>query len=362
MARGNVNDRRNKARERARQQVEDNKFSGGNSYLKLPEGMRLIKLEKKTYDFDILPFEIKKKRTVPDTVKREMDFDKGEIWWHRSIFVHRNVGPDKKYILCPRTVGKPCPICEDRKVLMEDWDSNEKTIYALKPQHKDLIYVIDRDNEKEGIGIIEHSYANFREVIEKELREQDKDEYYDFFQLEDGYTLRIRVIEDTYEKNTFYKADRIDFEKRTNYKESVLDETIEFDDLLIILPYEKIQKIHLGLDDEEDQEEEKEPEKAPEKETRTSRRPEPEPEPEPEKSTRSSRRAEPEPDPEPEPEKEPEKETRSRRGREEKKSDSECPFNHDFGAECDKHDDCPDCPKETWEKCADRFDELKAKK
>lgn len=370
-------DRRNKAREMAKKQAEENKYSGGSNYLKLPDDYTFLKIKKGTMELDFLPFEITKSKTVPDTPKRDLQFEQGDLWWHRSIFVHRNVGPEKKAVLCPRTFKKPCPICEERQALMDsDYESNKKLIGDLKPQHKDLMFAIDLDAEKEGVKVVEFSYANLREKIENELREQNKDEFYDFFQIDQGYTLRIRFLEETFNKTPFFKADRIDFDKRNDYDDKILKETFDFDEYLVLLPYEQINKMFLGIDDDDDgPEKEEQTSRRPsreEKEERTSRRTSREEDAEPEKETRSSRRSSKEEEAEPEKEErssrrssrdeEPEKEERtSRRSsrEEESKKDDRCPSGGNFGYDCDKLDACPDCPKETWEACADEFDDLK---
>ncbi len=359
-------DRRSKAREMAKKQAEENKYSGGSNYLKLPDDYTFLKIKKGTMELDFIPFEIAKSKTVPDTPKRDLQFDEGDLWWHRSIFVHRNVGPEKKTVLCPRTFKKPCPICEERQALMDsDYESNKKLIGDLKPQHKDLMFAIDLGAEKEGVKVVEFSYANLREKIENELREQNKDEFYDFFQLDQGYTLRIRFLEETFNKTVFFKADRIDFDKRNDYNENILKETFDFDDYLVLLPYEQLNKIFLGIDDADDEPaEESKSSRRPsrdEKEERTSRRSNREDDPEPEKETRSSRRSKQD---DPEPEKETRSSRRSSRDEDpepekEEKKGGRCPSGGDFGYDCDKLEACPDCPKETWEACADEFDDLK---
>lgn len=378
-----TDDRRERARERAKQSAEENKFSGGSSYLKIPEGMSFLKLEcdkgksSVNMELDFLPFEVTSNRTVPDTPKRDYDLEKGDLEWHRTIFVHRNVGPEKKPALCPRTIKKACPICEERQALMDsDYETNKKLIGDLKPQHKDLMYVIDLDNEKDGIKIFEHSYANFRDKLENELREQNEDELYDFFQLEDGKTMKVRFLEEEFQKNKFFKADRIDFHKRNDYDEKILDDLPDFEDMLVVLPYDKLQKMFWGADDADEPEKEKE-----ERPSRRTRDEDPEPEKEEKKSGRKSRDEEPEEKParrgrKEEAEEEPEEKPSRRRAKEEepepeekpardrkKKDDDgpECPSGGKFGHDCDKLDECPDCPKATWEACADKQDELKGK-
>lgn len=53
----------------------------------------------------------------------------------------------------------------------------------------------------------------------------------------------------------------------------------------------------------------------------------------------------------------------SKKRRSTKKSNEEgpeCPKGHNFGHDCDEYDDCEECPEETWQKCAEKRDEIEA--
>lgn len=69
-----------------------------------------------------------------------------------DIFVHYSVGPDSQTYLCPKEMlGEPCPICEERALAVKDGDDN----YAkeLKASKRVVLYLIDRDAEKEGVQV-----------------------------------------------------------------------------------------------------------------------------------------------------------------------------------------------------------------
>jgi len=66
-----------------------------------------------------------------------------------DIYVHYGVGPDSQTYLCTHKMqNKPCPICDEREKASKDGDAE----YAdkLKPTKRVLIYLIDRNNEKDG--------------------------------------------------------------------------------------------------------------------------------------------------------------------------------------------------------------------
>lgn len=66
-----------------------------------------------------------------------------------DIYVHYGVGPDNQTYLCLHKMkGEPCPICDERERAQKDGDQE----YAdkLKPAKRVLVYIIDRNNEKDG--------------------------------------------------------------------------------------------------------------------------------------------------------------------------------------------------------------------
>lgn len=67
-----------------------------------------------------------------------------------DIWVHYGVGPDRQTYLCLHKMkGEPCPICEERAQAARSGDED----YAkdLEPRRRVLVYLVDRDNEKEGL-------------------------------------------------------------------------------------------------------------------------------------------------------------------------------------------------------------------
>jgi hypothetical protein len=74
----------------------------------------------------------------------------GATHYGLDIYVHYGIGPDRQTYLCLHKMkGEPCPICEERQKAARDGDDD----YAkeLEPKKRVLVYLIDRDAEKEGI-------------------------------------------------------------------------------------------------------------------------------------------------------------------------------------------------------------------
>lgn len=67
-----------------------------------------------------------------------------------DLFVHYGVGADRQTYLCLNKMkGEKCPICEERQRLADDGD--EDGAKELEPKKRVLVYMIDRDKEKEGL-------------------------------------------------------------------------------------------------------------------------------------------------------------------------------------------------------------------
>jgi len=319
--------KRSKMRDRVKGKAEKNK-SGGGLY-QLPENTEQFKPKKKTYDLDFLPYEV--------TVNNHPEVEKGELWWERTVWVHFNIGPDGKARVCPRTVGKSCPICEERKELMNaDDDSSEELAKKLKPKMRVLYNVIDLNEPDKGVQFFEMAYHNFGSVLDEEIREGDE-ELADFPELTGGKTIKVRFTEGKMMGNSFVYASRIDFEDREDYDESILEDVIDLDNCFAVPSYEELSKELHGVGGEEKEEDEEEEEEKEEEE-----------EEKPKKSKMGKKKKS----------SDDEDEKPKKSGRKSKKKKAECPFGHTLGEDCDQTDDCDECDEDSYEKCLDEYDKL----
>jgi len=76
-------------------------------------------------------------------------FEGSDEHYGMDVYVHYGVGTDNQSYLCPnKMLDKPCPICEELARVQNGGDDDY--IRELKPTKRVLVYVIDRENEKEG--------------------------------------------------------------------------------------------------------------------------------------------------------------------------------------------------------------------
>lgn len=264
-------------------------------YLNLPEGVKQysIKENEKLAKFDILPYVVSDPKHPCRDESRGIAMV-GDLWYRRPIKVHNNVGADDEKCICPKTFGKPCPICEHQKKRFNEGADKEET-KALYAKDRNL-YVLAIEDQ---IYVWDMSQALFQDTLKDALEVKPAMEI--FPDLEEGKTLEVTFKWKTLGKNSFPEATHIEFLDRQPYDQSVLDMVPDLDTIFKVLTYDEIYNKFFEISDGDishdtlkgDGEGEAEP---PARERKSLRKAEPEAE----KKTLSRRSA-----PEPEKEKDP---------------------------------------------------------
>jgi hypothetical protein len=336
--------------------AENQTKKGIGDRFKFPEGRENTSLftpaigkDKKpvVYELDIIPYIV--------TIKNHpLEIEAGDPFWTKKYWRHTRLGSDgKTSLICPKTIGKNCPICNVRKekIDLEGYDKDKED--PLRAQEMDLFNVFDHNDPDKGVQLFSVPYNNFGKMLKKEL-DANEDAYYYLSPTSEGKTIEARFVEGYWKKRTFIECDKLNFiDRGEDVPDDILDEALDLDELLVIKDEEEIMSIFLGMPSEEKPDpdrkhKEAEPEKKEaKKESVYGRRNKKEPEPEPK------------PEPEGKEEKEPEKLTRGSR----KKTDEEtCPFGNVFGTDAGTKVNCDDCEQELWTKCTNRKAELRKQK
>lgn len=333
-------------------------------YLKLPKGVQLFKEEPGSrVRLDFIPYEVTDPKH-PDRDDDEQIAVPGEVWYRRPFKTHRRVGANNETVICPTSIGKPCPICEYRAEQMKKGASyQDEEIKTLKPSARNLYAVIPKDSKdyEEEIHIWDISNFLFQEKLNEELEEDE--ESANFPSPDSGYTVRIRFTEEQIRKNTFADTSRVDFEERDEqYDPSVIDDVPNLDEVLDIKSYKEVERIFLELSEDDVDEQEEETESGDEQEEKEQ---EEEEKPKQRKRKKAKKDPEPEEDENQDEEEEKPKPTKKRKKKKEdepdeeeekpkkkskgKKSENKCPHGYTFGVDTDEYDECDDC--DVWEQC-----------
>jgi len=318
-------------------EVAEKRSSGSNyGYIKIPKDVKMFTPEADTVAvLDILPYEV--------TDQNHMDkIEVGTMWYKKPIKIHKNIGPNDDSYVCPTTFGKACPICEHGNELRKDEEVSEKEIDKTKSKFRNLYAVKVREYDgkkkfdKKAIHLFDFSDYLFQEVFETQLKK--KAEFDTFFLPETGKSLEITFDEGSFGGFKFAKVTRVDFvDRKKQYDESILDEVPNLDeDVLVVLSYEELEAKFFDDD------------------VATTEKPKKE------KKSKKEKEVEPEEEAAPKKEKKSKKDKKEKKSKKDKTPKNECPYDHKFGKDCDKFDDCADCA--VWNECKAEKKSLKKQK
>jgi hypothetical protein len=239
----------------AHQMLDDDNKGFVSNTLDLPEGCQLFKLDsKKPRRIDVLPYIVGDQNRLRE---------KGESGLFCPYYIHRDIGPDRQVILCPKmTYGKRCCVCEEGEHLRAT-DRDDKVGKALRAKKRQLWNVVDTENPDAGVLVWDVSDFLFAEALRvavNALEEGDPKKYY--AALTDGYTLKLTVSENNQAGYTYYKVERVDFvERKKQYKESKIDGTWCLDDFLKPpIKHEALKKLFLQTSSDGEEEDSSESE------------------------------------------------------------------------------------------------------
>ncbi len=240
-----------------RKRMEKVKRGNEPQTFKVPNGMELFQLKnEKSVRIDIIPFIAGKGNPMAD---------EGMPYWERTFWVHRNIGPNNRWFVCPaRTVGSDCPICEYVSKLQRDPESDQEIIDNLLPSKRQLFNVQDsEDPGKVKLWDISHFY--FGKQLDAALDnayEDDDDNMDNFADPEGGASLKLGIETNSFSGKTSYKVSDITFKPRKeDLDEELVEKAVCLDDILIIPTAEEIKAAMRGIEDmsSEDEEETKKP-------------------------------------------------------------------------------------------------------
>jgi hypothetical protein len=278
-----------------------------------------------TNKINIIPFEVKSE-LHPDVKAGKLKIGQHDDFM-LDVFVHQYVGPDGADILCPKkNYGKACPICDEASKYYDkgDKESGKK----LLPSRRVFLNVQPLvKGEFEPLQIWHVSHWLFMKELLEEAREcKDGEDIVAFADPDSGKLIKFRMALEDLGKNKTPKFKSFEFfEREEEIEDEVLNKAVSFDEGLILLSYEEIEKIMYGQDEDESTKEdpEKEETKEPVKEEEKTKSEEAIKDEVPGINEKESVKEE---------------------------SSSGCPSGHKWG-EADKHSDCKKCKK--WDDCVE---------
>lgn len=235
--------------------AKEQKQSGGESTAyKVPDGFEEFKPEVGVYELDIVNFVAGKGNKWADEGMLHYESE-WNVHWVPTID-----GKSRPYC-CLTRWKKRCPVCERQAKPYPD-DHPEEFTKRIKGKTQHLLNV--RILKKDGKSLNEEKfrvwntnhYNKGKGFFEQLLTLVSMDEKYgEFADWEEGLSLRVSFVEDSFPGGKYIKPDRLDFiSRKEGYDESVLENLCCLDDLFIEKSYDALKSVlENGVEVEEDE-------------------------------------------------------------------------------------------------------------
>ena len=226
---------------------------------KLDEAVSFFKpVEGEINRFDLVPYKIKTKNH-PLVVSNQLGI--GDPDYSFEYWVHKNIGPTKKTVLCiNRMYGRDCPICDASKAFKEDGD--DKSAKACWPSLRVIYNIKTKDGKMQVFDVSDHLFGKAFKAVQ--ATENEDGATFLAADLKKGKTVVFTA--------KHVKKDNIEFtefegmtlkERKVPVTEEDASKSISFDELVTVYTTEQIDALfHGGTVEEEDTpppEEEKKP-------------------------------------------------------------------------------------------------------
>ncbi len=327
-----------------------------NKLKKGDEKLKFFESTKGTHRVNIVPFLVKSKLN-PLVKQGIIELGNDESDYMLDVFVHKKIGPNEADILCPKeNYGKRCPVCEESQKYFTNGKIEEgkalkakrRVIFNVQP----LVRNEDDKLEAQSLQIFEVSHWLFAKALINEANAcEDGEDVIYFADTEEGKIVKFRVELEKYKGNDVPKYVSFSFvDREEEIADEVLDEALSFDEALILLSVEEIEKIMFGQDEDDSEEEpEKKKDKKPDKDDDEAS--------EEEETPKKKKKESDDDDDLDDDEKEEKEEEKSSKSDKKEVGKKECPAGHKWG-DANKHKkDCKNCDEKKWDDCADAGDE-----
>jgi hypothetical protein len=203
--------------------------------------------------FDIVPYIIKTKQ---HPLVASGDLAVGDPDYSLEYWVHKNIGPQNKLVLCPnRMYGQPCPICDAGKAFKDEGD--DKAAKACWPSLRVAYNVKTKDGKIQIFDVSNHLFGKAFKAVQ--AAENEDGAAFLAADIENGKTVVFKAVHVKKDGMEFTEFEGLNLkDRKTPVTEDNVESTISFDECLIHLTADKIDAIFHGGEDSDEESEEAE--------------------------------------------------------------------------------------------------------
>lgn len=171
--------------------------------------------------------------------------------WYRLPFGQHFLPGSKVPVICPGTIGKPCPICEAHAKHSAKNTMTQGELNKIKLKDN-VAYPVLLTNS-DDVVILQGGMFALGEPLAKEidalLKRNPDHPVADFCLQRGGSTAEISLEEKTFKSDDgggkFVAVRRVDFKDRGNLAAAIYDDVPDLDDCLVVLSYEELEAMYL---------------------------------------------------------------------------------------------------------------------
>lgn len=214
----------------------------GTPHLQLPDGIKMFKLpvdKTVTVNLDVLPY------PVTNSEHREINQIGDGSHWYRLPYLIHNVEGGDGFVVCPKSIGKKCPICakfEYHRSINSEWadfkhlQAKSRSLFAVSVLNVEGV-------SPDDILVWDISDYMFMDKVDMLI---GQDESYTMFASpdDDGLTFKILVLPKALNGHKYGSIERIDFvgrKKGEGIPQEMLDEVPEMDNMLLVKSYAELE-------------------------------------------------------------------------------------------------------------------------
>ena len=212
-----------------------------------------MKKEMDRVNLNILPYQIKTNKH-PEVVAGRRKV--GQWDYLLDVWVHRNLGPNKKDMLCPKaTYGKACPACEEKTKLYDEGRDEEAKAFSASRRTIYNVQLIGRNGPEDAPMIFATSHHCFnKELIEEASASSRGPSPIPFASIgPDGKVVSFRVSEKELGKTSYCEAKSFQFlDRDEEVSDEVLEQCASLDEFLVVPTAKQIMDAMYGTEEDED--------------------------------------------------------------------------------------------------------------
>lgn len=145
------------------------------------------------------------------------NINKGDTFYRRVFYVHKNIGPSRKKVICPSTFGDDCPICEEFFRLRKDPNADKSLLNSCRRSMYEAYNVIDLTSQATmalGVQLFAISYGKFGKEFLEEIKLTSVENLNFTETGKEGRIVTARVVKDTFDGSEFLRAKKFNFEPK----------------------------------------------------------------------------------------------------------------------------------------------------